>query len=46
MYDQAPLRTVCALLLPVALLLVFVWLLVGPETQDAVFTALKLVVTR
>ncbi len=46
MHDTSPLRTVAALVIPVALVLAAAWLVFGPFAQDAVFAALKLAVTR
>ncbi len=46
MHDRSPFRTVLALLLPGALALAGAWAHFGAAAQDAVFAALKLVVTR
>lgn len=46
MHDHNPIRSVLALLLPVALLLTAGSILAGETMRDAVFAILKLVVIR
>lgn len=46
MHDQHPIRSVLALVLPVALLVTAGCVLAGESVRDAVFAILKLVVIR
>lgn len=46
MHDHNPIRSVAALVLPLALLLTAGYLLGGETARDAVFALLKLVVIR